>query len=130
MGANWKPRWGVALKFGTGVATIAIAIIAAVQLQQAQRESERARLESERAKLDSERAKLDSERAFRESPEGRLQEAVNRMMRPHDPAKAKEQVVARKAAVDASVVLARELKLLGYSLRSLLDNEVVGARRR
>ena len=118
------------MKFGTGVATIAIAIIAAVQLQQAQRESERARLESERAKLDSERAKLDSERAFRESPEGRLQEAVNRMMRPHDPAKAKEQVVARKAAVDASVVLARELKLLGYSLRSLLDNEVVGARRR
>ena len=52
------------------------------------------------------------------------------MMRPHDPAKAKEQVVARKAAVDASVVLARELILLGYSLRGLLDNEVVGARRR
>jgi len=50
---------------------------------------------------DSQRAKLDSERAFRESPEGRLQEAVNRMMRPHDPAKAKEQVVSRKAAIDA-----------------------------
>ncbi|CAE7515728.1 unnamed protein product [Symbiodinium pilosum] len=53
-------------------------VIAAVQLQQAKR---------------------DSERAFRESPEGRLQEAVRRMMRPHEPAKGKEQVVARKAAV-------------------------------
>ena len=92
MGANWKPRWGV----GTVIAA-AGTVIAAVQLQQAKR---------------------DSERAFRESPEGRLQEAMHRMMRPHDPAKAKEQVVARKAAVDASVVLAGELVLLGR-LRSL-----------
>ena len=75
MAADWKPRWGVGL-------TLAGTVIAAVQLQQAKR---------------------DSERAFRESPEGRLQEAVRRMMRPHEPAKGKEQVVARKAAVDASL---------------------------
>ena len=75
MGANWKPRWK---QLGGGVvgtvATVAIAVI----------------------------AKNDLERAKRESPEGRLQ-AVHRMMRPHEPAKGKEQVVARKAAVDASL---------------------------
>ena len=109
MGADWKPRSTLVLQ-GSGVVVSSAALLWTMR--------------------DSERAKLDSERAFRESPEGRLQEAVNRMMRPHDPAKAKEQVVARKAAVDASVVLARELILLGYSLRGLLDNEVVGARRR
>ena len=100
MGADWKPRSALVLQ-GSGVVVSSAALLWTMR-------------DSERAKLDSERAKLDSERAFRESPEGRLQEAVNRMMRPHDPAKAKEQVVARKAAVDASVVLARELILLGY----------------
>jgi len=41
-------------------------------------------------------AQRDSERAFRESPEGRLQEAVRVVMRPFEPKMAKEQVVARK----------------------------------